>query len=160
PALRRFLRRSRYRRSPRSRTCRRRESGEPPPRRSRLFRSPATAAGSPSTVRGWLSWLVSATVSLAVQAGRSVNAGEVVEPGENEDGCGLGQRNHEYVPVGLPVGEAGDSKQRDNGAVMRQRVHAAAGHGSDTVKDLERDVCCLGAGKKGVTHGGKGDAQA
>ena len=56
--------------------------------------------------------------------------------------------------------EAGDCEQRDDGAVVRQRIHAAAGHGGDAMQDLERDFRRLGGGNEGVGHRSKGDAHA
>src|SRR3712207_7402136 len=45
-------------------------------------------------------------------------------------------------------------------AVVRQRVHAAAGHGGDPVQDLQRDAGGLRAGDELVRHRRERDAHA
>ena len=45
-------------------------------------------------------------------------------------------RDHEDVGVGLEVGQAADREQRDDGAVVRQRVEAAGGKRRDAVQEL------------------------
>ncbi len=45
------------------------------------------------------------------------------------------------------MAQAGD-RQGDHRPVVRQGVHAAAGHGGDTVQDLERNIGGVGGGDK------------
>jgi hypothetical protein len=62
--------------------------------------------------------------------------------------------DRENVLVRLTVREARHSEQGDDGAVVRQRVHTAAGHGGDAVKDFERDVRSFGGELELVRHRG------
>ena len=57
--------------------------------------------------------------------------------------------------------EAGDRKQRDDRAVVRQRIHAAARHRGDAVQHLERNVRPPSAAAMNVVrHGRERDAHA
>ena len=58
----------------------------------------------------------------------SVDSGQIVEPDYEEHGRGFGQSDDENILVSLPVGEACDREQGDDSAVVRQSIHAAAGH--------------------------------
>ncbi|SUB70884.1 Uncharacterised protein [Pluralibacter gergoviae] len=55
------------------------------------------------------------------------------------------------------MAEAGYRQQRDHRAVVRQRIHAAAGHRRHAVQDVQRNVCRVGGGDKGIGHGRQGD---
>lgn len=46
------------------------------------------------------------------------------------------------------MAQAGDRQQGDHRPVVRQGVHAAAGHGGDTVQYLERNIGGVGGGDK------------
>ncbi len=56
------------------------------------------------------------------------------------------------------MAQAGDRQQGDHRPVVRQGVHAAAGHGGDAVQDLERNIGGVGGGDKGLGHRRQGDA--
>src|SRR6185295_3244998 len=56
----------------------------------------------------------------------SVDSGQIEKRDGNEHRRGFRQRDHEHVLIGLPVSEARNSKQRDNGSIVRQCIHAAA----------------------------------
>lgn len=56
------------------------------------------------------------------------------------------------------MAQAGDRQQGDHRPVVRQGVHAAAGHGGDTVQYLERNIGGVGGGDKGLGHRRRGDA--
>src|SRR5947209_3041227 len=70
----------------------------------------------------------------------SVDSGQVIHRDDHEHCEGLGERDHEHVLVGLPVGKTRHRKQRDDGPVMRQCVHAAARHRSDAMEYLKRNM--------------------
>ncbi len=57
------------------------------------------------------------------------------------------------------MAQAGDRQQGDHRPVMRQGVHAAAGHGGDAVQDLQRNIGGVGGGDKGFGHR-RGDAHS
>ena len=65
-----------------------------------------------------------------------------------------------YVLVGLPMREARHRKQRDDRAVVRQRVHAAARHRGDAMQDFGRDARALRGGHELLRHRGERDAHA
>ena len=58
------------------------------------------------------------------------------------------------------MGEPGDGKQRDDGAVVRQRVHAAARHRGDAVQHLERNLGGFGCRDERIGHRRQRDAHA
>ncbi|MCY1398364.1 hypothetical protein D9M71_133940 [compost metagenome] len=58
------------------------------------------------------------------------------------------------------MGQPGDSEQGDDRTVVRQGVHAAAGHGSDPVQHLQGNAGCVGGGNETVGHSRQGDAHA
>jgi hypothetical protein len=78
----------------------------------------------------------------------SVESGQIEKRDSNKYRRGFRQCDHEYVLVGLPVGEACNSKQRDHGSIVRQCIHAAARYGRDTKDAL------AAAKRRGVTLGG------
>src|SRR3974390_2165609 len=90
----------------------------------------------------------------------SIDAGQIEERDRDEYGGGFGHRDHEHVLIGLPVRETRHGKQGDHGTVVRQGIHAAAGHCRDAVKYLERNVRGLGGGDELIRHRGKGNAHA
>src|SRR4051794_9637919 len=88
----------------------------------------------------WICSACSARSALYVsqfRAALSHNSSHVVHRDDDEDRGGFDARDREDVAVGLPMRQAGDRKQRDDSAVVRQAVHAAGGHRGDSVKDLE-----------------------
>jgi hypothetical protein len=75
----------------------------------------------------------------------SHNASGVERADHHENREGLDQRNTENVFIGLAVGQAGDREQGDDRAVVRQGVHAAAGHRGDAVQHFQRNVRGVGS---------------
>ena len=58
------------------------------------------------------------------------------------------------------MGQAADGQQRDDGAVMRQAVEAARGHGGNPVHKLQADSELLRQVSVGLAQGLQGDAHA
>lgn len=57
------------------------------------------------------------------------------------------------------MGEAGDGEEGDDGTIVREGVHAAAGHGCDAVENFHGDAGRVRGGDKMVGHTGERDAQ-